>query len=80
MKPTNVEISDALVQGWLNGLTDDQRSHLSHWDADALGGLIQAALDGDIAFMTNDGTIELPDEDLTPRRRATPTDDEDEDL
>lgn len=77
-KPTNLEISEALVQGWLNGLTEDQRAHISHWDADALGGLIQAALDGDIAFMTDDGTIEP--QPAGPGDWIPPEDDEDDDL
>lgn len=49
-KPTTPQIANAIVSGWLAGLTEDQQAILSVWDQRALEDLVHAALDGDLAF------------------------------
>lgn len=49
-KPNPAQAANAIVAGWLAGLTEDQQAIISVWDQRALEDLVHAALDGDLAF------------------------------
>lgn len=51
-EPTDQQkIAGDLVRAWLDGLTDGARQTISDHDADALAGMVTAALRGDLGFL-----------------------------